>query len=184
MDTVLCTLSKMKLICVPTHYYWSFPFSAVNSAFFLTFSHVYQIYVAEVLIIHVLQVLPSKVIITIWLPNWGQFFAGGQLHLHLHICVVPFGGPLHLCLQSHISLTLDHGGSTLSSVLFILILYALHLHKPYFFYISSTILITLNDNVEHTVLCRLSDFFKDEIDMCSYPLLLVNFFFCMNSVFF
>ena len=45
------TSSKMKLICVPTHYYCCIPFSAVNSIF-LNFSHVCQIYVAGVLIIH------------------------------------------------------------------------------------------------------------------------------------
>ena len=46
------TSSKIKLICVPTQYYWSIPFSAVNSIFLKTFSCVCQIYVAEVLIIH------------------------------------------------------------------------------------------------------------------------------------
>ena len=59
------TSSKMKLICVPTHYYLSIPFSAVNSIFVLTFSYICQIFVAEVPIIHFLQVLPSKVFITI-----------------------------------------------------------------------------------------------------------------------
>ena len=44
----------LSCICVPTHYCWSIQFSAVNSVFsFLTFfSHVCQIYVAEVLIKH------------------------------------------------------------------------------------------------------------------------------------
>ena len=37
------TSSKIKLICIPTHYYWSVPFSAVNSIFFLLF-HVYARY--------------------------------------------------------------------------------------------------------------------------------------------
>ena len=46
--------SKIKLLCVPTHYHWSIPFSAVNSGFF-NFSCVCQIYVAEVLIIHFLH---------------------------------------------------------------------------------------------------------------------------------
>ena len=58
------TSSKMKLICVPAHYYWSIPFSAVSSIF-LNFSCVCQIYVAEVLIICFLLLLPSKVFITI-----------------------------------------------------------------------------------------------------------------------
>ena len=97
---------------------------------------------------------------------------GGQLHLQIHICVVPFEGPLHLWVQSHICITLDDGGSTPSPdpslVLFISILFALHLHKPYFFLFSSAILIALNENLQLTILCRFRDFFKDEIDMCSY----------------
>ena len=32
------TFSKIKLICVPTDYYWLIPCSAVNSIFFLTFN--------------------------------------------------------------------------------------------------------------------------------------------------
>ena len=39
----------LSCICVPTLYYWSIPFSAMNSILSLTFSHVCQIYVAEVL---------------------------------------------------------------------------------------------------------------------------------------
>ena len=45
------TSSKIKMICVPTHYYWSVPFSVMDFVFFLTFLHLCQIYVA-VLIIH------------------------------------------------------------------------------------------------------------------------------------
>ena len=52
--------SKIKLICVSTNYYWLIPFCAVNSIF-KTFSYVCQIYVAEVLFIQFLQLLPSKV---------------------------------------------------------------------------------------------------------------------------
>ena len=49
--------------------------------FFSTFSHVCQIYLAEILIIHfILQLLPSKVFITIWLPKWGHFLWRG-VHL-------------------------------------------------------------------------------------------------------
>ena len=59
----LQTSSKIKLICIPIHYYWSIPFSAVNSIFF-TFSFVCKIYVAEVLIIHFLQLPPSKVLVS------------------------------------------------------------------------------------------------------------------------
>ena len=51
---------KIKVICVPSHY-WSAQFSAVNSRF-LSFSCVCQIYVAEVLIIYCLQLLPSKIL--------------------------------------------------------------------------------------------------------------------------
>ena len=46
------------------------------------------------------------------------------------------------------------------------------------FYFSSAILVAMNDNLELTVWCRLTDFFKDQIDMCSYSLLLVNSIFC------
>ena len=58
--------------CVSTHYYWSIPFSAVNSIFLIS-SHVCQIYVAEELFIHFLQLLPSTVFITISIPKGGQF---------------------------------------------------------------------------------------------------------------
>ena len=38
-------LQRLKWYVIPTHYYWSFPFSSVNSpAFILTFSCVCQIY--------------------------------------------------------------------------------------------------------------------------------------------
>ena len=70
--------SKIKLICVPTHYYWSIPFSAVNSVF-LTSSHVCQICVTEVLIIDFLQQLPCKVFNTIWVANWGRLLGGWTL---------------------------------------------------------------------------------------------------------
>ena len=33
-------------------------------------------------------------------------------HLQIHICVLPFEGPLHLQFQSHICLTFGEGGST------------------------------------------------------------------------
>ena len=129
-----------------------------------------------------------------------------QIHLWIHICLLTFEGPLHLqfqshtyhtlheegplhlWLQSHICLTLDDGKSTTSldpsPGLFISMSFALHLHKPYFFYFSSAILIALNDNLELTVLCRLRDFFKDEIDMCSNSLLFVNSIFCCELHFF
>ena len=46
--------SKIKLICVPTQYYWSIPFSRVNTIFCNFCSCVCRIYVSVELIIHVL----------------------------------------------------------------------------------------------------------------------------------
>ena len=39
-----------------------------------------------------------------------RYFVGGQLHLHICVCVVYFEGPLHLQLQSHVCFTLDYVG--------------------------------------------------------------------------
>ena len=36
---------------------------------------------------------------------------GSQLHLQIHIHVLPFDGPIHLWFQSQICLTLGEGGS-------------------------------------------------------------------------
>ena len=89
-----------------------------------------------------------------------------------------------LWLHSHIYLTLDDGGSTPDPdpypVLFISILFALLLHKVHIFFLlfKCTILIALNDDLVLILLCRHRDFFKDEIDMCSYSLLVVNSIFC------
>ena len=52
------------------------------------------------------------------------------------------------------------------------------------FYFSVAILIVLNDNLELTFRYRLRDFFKYEIDMCSYSLLLVNSIFGCELHFF
>ena len=108
-----------------------------------------------------------------------NFLGGGQLHprihLQIHICAVPFEGPLHLWLQSHICLNLHdqlHLWLRLSHY------YLLYIYISHIFYFSSAILIALNDNFKPTVLCRLRDVFKDEIDMCSYSLLLANSSFC------
>ena len=46
------TSSKIKLICVPTQYYWSIPFSRVNTNFCNFCSCVCRIYVSEELITH------------------------------------------------------------------------------------------------------------------------------------
>ena len=103
----------MKLICVPTHYYWSISFSAVNSILYKFFTCMSDICSWSTNYTF-LQVLPSKDFITIWVTKWGQFLwvvnSISRLHLWIHICVVPFEGPLHLSLQSHICLTLDDGG--------------------------------------------------------------------------
>ena len=56
----------------------------------------------------------------------------------------------------YVSLYID-GGSTPSPVMFISILFDLHLHKPYFIYFSSVILMALNDNLKLTISCRLKE---------------------------
>ena len=100
------TSSKMKLICVPTHYYLSIPFSAVNSISFLIFSHACQIYVSEVLIIHFCRYCHLR-LLSPWV--WSEVNIVGQLHLQInlhlwiHIHVLSFEGPLHLQFQSHMS---------------------------------------------------------------------------------
>ena len=101
----------------------------------------------------------------------GRTVLGGQLHLwiHLqtHISVVPFEGPLHLWFQYCICLTIDDGGSTPlldpSPALFISILFPLHLHKSYFVYILSVILIALNNNLELSVYVHLGTSSKKKL---------------------
>ena len=108
------TFSKLKLICVPTHYYWSIPLSAVNSIIFKTVSYVCWIYVAEVLIIHFCRYYHLRLYHAI--NTKVRSILGGQLHLWIHICVLPFEGPPHLWLQSHICLTLDDVGGQMPSL--------------------------------------------------------------------
>ena len=92
--------SEIKLICVPIHYYWSIPFSVVNSVFFLTFSCVYQTYVAEVLIIHFCYYYHLR-FMSLY-ESWGEvIFCWGRLTLAL--------APVESVL-SHLSLL--WGGST------------------------------------------------------------------------
>ena len=112
-----------------------------------------------------------------------------QLHLWIHICVVLFNGPLHLWLPVPYMSYLRWWGVRLhlwnpSPVLFITILFALCLHIAIYLYFSGGLLIFLNDNFELTLLCRLGDFFKDEIDRCSYSLLLGKFHFLLWTPFF
>ena len=117
------TSSRIKLICVPTHIYWSIPFSAVNSHYFY-FSCVCQIYVAEVPIMHFFQLLPSKdfnhhmstqsEVNCCWgdqLPIWIQI----PIHIWVYFLTWILG-PLCLLLWSYWHLTLAHcgGGSTLA----------------------------------------------------------------------
>ena len=64
--------SKMKLICVHTHYYWSISFSAVNSIFYKFFTCMSDMCSWSTNYTF-LQVLPSKDFITIWVNKWGQF---------------------------------------------------------------------------------------------------------------
>ena len=88
-----------------------------------------------------------------------------QLHLQIHICVVPLDGPLHLWLHSHIYLTLDDGGvnsrsRSISSSVYLNIICSTFTKVIFFFYFSSAILIALNDDLELIVLCRLRTFSK------------------------
>ena len=105
------TSSKIKLTCVPTHYYWSIPFLCCELLFFNFFTCMQGI--CSWGTNHTfLPLLPFKVFITIWLPKWGQFWeVGGKLQIH--IWVVHFDGLLHHWLQSHLCLTLDHVGGQL-----------------------------------------------------------------------
>ena len=188
--TVLCRLRDFFKNQIYMH---SYSLLLVNSTFccvlhFLTFSCVCQIYVAEVLIIHYCSYCHLRFYHHIS-TKVGSIFKGGQLHL----CITP--DPYSCCIFS---------GSTPSPapvwymylswwgqlqiwihLQFCLSQYYLHyVYISHIFYFSSAILIALNDNLELTVLCRLRDFFKDEIDMCSYSLLLVNSIFCCEVNFF
>ena len=71
------TSSKMKLICVHTHYYWSIPFYAVNSILFYFYTCMPDI-CSWITNYTFLQVQPSKDIITIWVTHWCPFFGVGS----------------------------------------------------------------------------------------------------------
>ena len=81
------------LCCVlfPTHYFWSIPFSALNSIF-KTFSRVCQIYVAEVLIIHFCIYYHLRFLSPYQYQSKVNFCVGGQLWIwiQIHIWVVTF----------------------------------------------------------------------------------------------
>ena len=85
--------SKIKLIYVPPHYFWSIPFSAVNSVLISTFPHVCQIYVTEVLFIHFCNYYHLKILPVYEFQNevnfgWSQI----QIHIQfqMHIWIVTF----------------------------------------------------------------------------------------------
>ena len=110
------TSSKIKLICVPTQYYWSIPFSAVNSIFF-----------------HFFMCMPDT---CRWGTNYtcfSNYYLLRFLSPYEYWSEVSFGGstpdldpapdpylgcnfltliqgPPCLQLQSHLCLTLDHVG--------------------------------------------------------------------------
>ena len=67
------TFSKMKLICVHTHYYWSIPFSPVKSIFYNFFTCMPHICSWSTSYTS-LQVQPSKDFSTIWVTKWSKFF--------------------------------------------------------------------------------------------------------------
>ena len=84
--------SKIKLICVPTHYYWSIPFSAVNSILCKPF-HMYVRYVAEVLIVHFWNYYHLRFLSPYEYQSEVNFLLDQLwiwIQLHIHICIVPF----------------------------------------------------------------------------------------------
>ena len=77
------TSSKMKLICIPTHYYWSIPFSAVNSILYNFFTCMPDICswstnysFLQVLPYSFYQHMSNKV---------RSIFVSCQLHLQIHL---------------------------------------------------------------------------------------------------
>ena len=99
---------KIKLIWVPTHYYWSIPFSAVNSVFFFNFFTCMPVicnwgfkYTFVCNNYHLRFLSPYEY-------QSEVNFVRDQLWIQIYICVLPFEGPLHLQLQSHLCPTLDH----------------------------------------------------------------------------
>ena len=66
----------LSCICVPTHHYWSIPFSAVKSTFWNFFTSILDMYVTEVLVIHFLQILPSNFLSPYENQSEANFFQG------------------------------------------------------------------------------------------------------------
>ena len=105
------TSSKIKLICVLTHHYWSIPFYAMSSCFFLTFSCICQIYIAEVLIVHFLELYHLR-FFNILVPKWGQFCEGSTPNPDPYLCCTFWDStpsPAPVPSMSHLRLC---GGST------------------------------------------------------------------------
>ena len=99
------TSSKINLICVPTQYYWSIPFSRVNSIFCNFCSCVCRIYVSVELIIHFCNYYHLRFVLPYENQIWSQFL-GGQLWIwiqfQIHIWAVLFD----LNLRSTLALSL------------------------------------------------------------------------------
>ena len=72
------TSSMIKLIFVPTHYYWSISFYAVNSIFFLNFFMCMLDICSWGTNYTFMYLLPSKVFIIIWVPKWDWFLWGAN----------------------------------------------------------------------------------------------------------
>ena len=114
--------SKIKLICVPTHYYWSIPFSAVKSLFF--YYHLRLLFQTIVLSTNSPMLSLQLIVLSynsVWsCQNW-------KIHSQTGIvfCKQSFWVPTTQCYLQH---WIFH-----PMFLFIAILFGLCLHKPYFF---------------------------------------------------
>ena len=137
--------------------------------------HVCQIDVVEVLIKHFCNYYHLRFLSPYEYQSEVNFGGQLQIQLWIHICVAPLKVPIHLWLQSHLCLTLDHGGDYFEYqqpyVIFkiehfipyfcLSQYYLLYVYISHISYFSSAILIALNDNLKLTLLCRLRYFFKD-----------------------
>ena len=93
--------------------------------FFINFSHVCQIYVAEVLIIHFYRYCPSKVFITIWVTKWGQIFgmgSGSTPSLNPYLCCTFSGSTPPLAPVPYMSYVRWWGVNSISGSIFVLYL--------------------------------------------------------------
>ena len=126
----------------------------MNSISF-NFSHICQIYVVELLIIHFCRHCHLRFLSSYDYQSevnfWGVNFISGYISSSNSIqpeLIVQF--------QSHICLTIGKGGQLHLWIHFQLCLsqyYLLYIYISHIFYFSSAILIPLDDNLELTVLC-------------------------------